>query len=46
MSPLAVIIPLVVATGLALLLHLLKHADWTADPGDDSDNWDWEGDEE
>ncbi len=38
MTPLAVIIPLIVAAGLGLLLYVLKHADCTADP----DDWDWE----
>ena len=42
MSPLTVIIPVTVATALALLLYVLKHADCTADPND-WDNW---GDEE
>ncbi len=47
MAALAVIIPLIVATALAALLYLIKHADWTADPND-WDEWDWEeeGDEE
>ena len=42
MTPLTVIIPLIVATALALLLYLLKHADCTAD----NDDNDWQGDEE
>ncbi len=45
MTPIAVIIPLIVATGLALLLYVLKHADWTADPNnDDWDDWGDDGD--